>query len=317
MIKYRYQNRAFKTSLDNARRYKRQRKKIPQTSREIFFARLGIGSWPAKTAVVLALAALVYLTYAPNFFFVKNIDVQGLKIAERQEILSKVKDFLSAKSFFPKKNLLFTNTSALANFLQKDSLYVAKVDKITKTFPNSLTIAVAPRYPKYFVENQGKIFALSADGLVMGISATSSELSLNLTKLAFESAGNWAVGQKVLSDDVSALIQKAVRDLPDKAGLPFKDIRVLSDQSQDLEVDTQSGFLLKLDVKTSWDESLSNLSALLGQMSAGELQNLAYIDLRVPQKAYVCDKTAPCANMAALVAGEATTTQSNIPPVQN
>lgn len=308
-IKYRYQNQAFKKNLDNARHYKRTKRKIPETIREIILAKLGLDSWPAALALVIILSLLVYTAYVPNFLYVKNIQINGLKIKERQFVLAEVNSFLKSKSLWPQKNLLFLNLGALKKTLEKDNLNIQSIDSITKGWRGDLSININSRYPRYFTQNTTQYFGISADGIVMEISAASSSTPPNLTRLDFSQISEWAVGQKIINDEVLALMQKVTKDFPSQLKLPISRMQVQASDNQDLWVDTQSGYLVKLDLKSDWNQTLNNLHNLFFvQILPGDQKRLAYVDMRVPERAYVCYKNTACAMAKSAVLGNSTST---------
>lgn len=311
MNKYRYQNKNFKSQITKARGYKRSAKKIPTTNQEIFFAKIGLDNWPTKLALVFSVAALIYLTYIPNFVYIKDIKVSGLKIEGREKITNQIKSYLTRKSFWPRKNLVLLNTGNLKNFLEKENFDVQKVEIIDKNYPNTLEVILSPRYPKFYTFDGFKTFVISNDGIIIeeaeNINSTSS-----LTKINFEVQKDWVTGQTAISSENLNLINKALRNLPTNFGIKIAAFHLTEEKNQDLNIDTQNGYLLKLDLRTSFEDSYRYLQALFSRLNSSNISQLAYIDLRVPERAYICFKNTACSRPSEIVAGSSTSTEESL-----
>jgi cell division septal protein FtsQ len=290
-MKFRYQNQSFKKNLDRARHYKRSARKIPQSGREIFFAKLGLDTWPSKVALVLVLGLLVYLTYIPNIFYVANVQVNGLKLEEREKVAAQVQSYFKNVTVFPQKNILFLSKSALKKALEKNNLFVNNVAEIQKDFPNSLLVSIVPRYAYYQTQNGINNYQISSDGIITSIGFAQEQNSL--LKIEFSKAGDWVVGQKILTDNQALLTKEIIKNLAKLDGLKATKFYMDSENEQDLAVDTSAGYLIKFDLRTNWQDNENSLKALFTKIPANS--NLAYIDLRVPERAYVCYQNTPCA----------------------
>jgi pilus assembly protein TadC len=71
--KIRFQKSGFRKNLEEARNYKRQTKKIPETSLGIFLNTVGLGTIWAKIFFALILVFIVYLVFFPNWFTIKTV----------------------------------------------------------------------------------------------------------------------------------------------------------------------------------------------------------------------------------------------------
>ena len=308
-MQFRYQNQNFKHKLDSARHYKRNARKIPQTSKEIFFAKIGLETWPSKLALVFVLGLLSYLTYIPNFLYIKNIEVNGLKIEEREKVLGQIQTFLKKRSLFPQTNILLLNKTALKNSLEKNNLFIKEISSIEKDLPASITLNINPRYAKYVSQSGPFSYQISSDGIITSLDPMPEKN--NLTQINFSQTGDWVIGQKVLSEDQTSLLNKISSNLVEVSNQKVKNFQIDFKNEQDLIVETQQNYSIKFDVKTTWEESLNSLSTLFTKISPGE--TLGYIDLRVPERAYVCYRNTACANQKQTqVAGTATST-----PIEN
>lgn len=290
--KIRFKRHDFKQKLDSARGYKRTIKKLPgNTPSEVFFTSLGLESWKTKVSVILCVAILAYLAYIPNPFTVKNIEVSGLKVEERVFLQDRVKEYVGKKSFLPKNNLLWLNKNSLANFVQKKSLLVKEVSMVEKDFPNSVKIHINPRLEKYLTFRDSRGFAVSTDGYVMRQIDTTSSGSplLNMQVLK---PGEWVIGQQVLDTALAAKLSGIISEA-EKNFINILEIEIFSD-SPDIHLITKEGYLVKID--STLDEALmfKSLSAMLKNIPLPDQKRLAYVDMRLLGRAFVCYKNTTC-----------------------
>ena len=70
-------------------------------------------------------------------------------------------------AYIPQKNLLLLSTSKLGSYIISENQNVLKVIKISKKFPSTLIIELAPRVNEFLIQNSvSNYFSLSTDGLV-------------------------------------------------------------------------------------------------------------------------------------------------------
>lgn len=193
--------------------------------------------------------------------------------------------------------------------MEKNNLFIKEISSIEKDLPASITLNINPRYAKYVSQSGPFSYQISSDGIITSLDPMPEKN--NLTQINFSQTGDWVIGQKVLSEDQTSLLNKISSNLVEVSNQKVKNFQIDFKNEQDLIVETQQNYLIKFDVKTTWEESLNSLSTLFTKISPGE--TLGYIDLRVPERAYVCYRNTACANQKQTqVAGTATST-----PIEN
>ena len=291
-IKFRYQNQNFKKSLGRARDYKRKSPHIPSTGEGVFLSKAGLGSWAAKFFLFFLIFGFIYVVYVPNIFFIKNIQIVGLKIEDRQQLEKQVKSILEKKSLLPQNNLLFLSKQNLKNILGNQNVKIEKIVEVTKKFPNTLEIFVRPRYVNYVLNLENLNYLIAKDGTVMEIQSSSNTIPAHLVTLEITQTANLVVGQNVLDNKLAQLLQKISADLSSNSNMKVTKFSLNPKNPLDLEVSLQQGFNIKIDTAGSWSENQKNLKALFTKLQP--TAKLAYIDLRVQDRAYVCYKNSAC-----------------------
>ncbi len=289
-IKIRFKKRDFKEKLDFARGYKRQAKSlnVEQTALKKFLLK----SRFEFIAALLFVAVLCYLVFIPNFLFIKNVEIYGLKISERDSVNKTVAEYLNKNKFWPQKNLVLLKKNSLKEYLLRQNLNVLSLDSIKKDFPSTLKVYTVPRYAKFYIKASSTVYEISKDGILLGVKNNFSELKPSLKELITETENNWVIGQQIIDKDTLLFADRSFEDLK-KIGLNPVQIIAPKRGESALSIKTISDLELKFEITSEWEKVLKNLQALLSQNP--DIRSLAYIDLRVPERAYTCQKSALCA----------------------
>lgn len=309
--KIRFQNVVFKKRLNQARGYKRAVRRLPDKDWEIWLSKIGLGSIKIRVTVLAVLFALVYLVYIPNFFFIKHIQINGVKPQDAQQISTDISFFFKSGHFWPQKNLLLLSAEDLKKYLTGADKTILAVDKITKKFPNSLTIDIRPRFDKFLIQmKDGSQFIASNDGVILrqippSEIASSSPVASQIV-IKFSQAQAPGQNQFYLSQNLVNLINQLSLRLPGIINNAVTGFEMTTPDDSDLTVTTDGGYRLLFDVKAPPDDTLGHLSLLINNLPAGNIKNLSYVDMRFQNKSYVCEKKSPCDGPAVLP--QATTT---------
>src|SRR6185437_1215041 len=213
----RYRSSSFSQKLESARGYKRTIRQKPKTPTEVFLATIGLSSWLSRIVTVAVFFLLIYLVYVPNFFFIKHIIINGSDISTNNITSALTDSFLNKKLPWPQKNYLLLSKNQLEKYLINNSQKIQSVDKISKKFPNQLTINITPRLDSFLlVTPSSTAFTVSGDGLVTGEAITDASGTLPsmpfLIKL--DSADDLVIGQQALSSTDSNFLQQIKSRLP-------------------------------------------------------------------------------------------------------
>lgn len=156
-----YQQRQFKGKLAKARTYQR-----PATGS--FAAALRKFNWKLVAGVVIALGIAWYISFVPNFLFVRSVVVEGSNNMVSAEVRTQVLHYIEGKYFvFPKKNLLFTSKRDLTSYLTTANAHVWKVTQVRKKWPHDLIITIVPREPAFLWQSNSQQIIVANDGSVL------------------------------------------------------------------------------------------------------------------------------------------------------
>lgn len=298
--KIKYQNPQFKRKLQAARGYRRQIKQIPSSKLGIFLAFLRLDSAMAKIFLFISLVLLIYLVYAPNLFTIKNIYIKGAYGEAAESIKQSINDYLSSRSFLPQNNLLLISKKGLTDYLISKNLLIKKIISIKKDFPSSLNVEIDERFDKFLLKNARGIYAISNDGLITrqmnldGLNATPTADSV-LIGINSNEDKIYLEGQRVSDssyfENLNEILNKAQSELQN----PITGIILENFERPDLEVRTQSGFVIKFDTNSDLQKTFWRLKLLLKEVGEARINGVKYIDIRIKDRGYICYKDAPCA----------------------
>lgn len=285
-----YRDLRFKKELEKARQYKRLARHLPETKFEILLSRLCLGSWQSKLLLILVFCGLVYLVFIPNFLFIKSYEVQGERLAHEAEHRQVINGFLTQSRVWPQKNLLLLSSSALKKKLATES-WIISVDSIQKIWPNRFVVKVNERREFALVETPGARYIFSNDGKKLETLDSSSTPPSSL--LILKTPASLKPEQEIPSASLE-LIKILQNKIPEICQATVSFYIFYPDINPDLEAVAAAGYKLIFDTSLDNKETFENLSVLLGKLSPEEKNRLAYIDLRIKNKAYICLKGTSC-----------------------
>lgn len=294
----RFQNQGFQKQLDKQRNYKRGKKTFPQTDWGVFLSKIGLGSIITRLLVCLILLLLVYLVYIPNFLFIKTIQINGITQPKRTEIQKVVESYLNKKLPWPQKNLLLLSTTGLENYLLKNNQSILRVEKISKSYFNSLIINVVPRQDTFIIQSNNSSFGMANDGLITKIiySDTNATSSLPSALVLIKLTNNESlyVGQQAMGPESATTLKQFYDQSQEILKYPLSYFELTSLHDTDISAVIKNKFTIKFNVKTNFVELARRLKLLFSQFSDQEVSSLEYIDMRYEDRGYVCHKFQPC-----------------------
>ncbi len=312
----RFQNLNFTRRLQQAKRYQRSTRPVPETLIGRAMTAIGLDSLWSRLAVAACLLGLIYLTYIPNFLFIKNIDVTGMTDDGATSVRQTVQEFFaSSRVPWPQQNTIFFRPARLASYLTAHNSQVWKVAGIDKKLFNRIVVRVNPKQERYAIGTPTGALVAFNDGTVarpldLG-AATFSEAALpGLIKFKLGPIAPPAVGAKVFSpalvqaleqliDGFGSQLQLSITYITPFDSGPTEAIAQLPLDPHELSVYTRkksgSGdFRIIFDTRNDLGPVINQLKLLLGTFTPERLASLAYIDLRLPDRAYVCLVRTPC-----------------------
>lgn len=294
----RFQNSSFRKKLGLARNYKRRTAKLPETKTGEFLKAIGLGSWQSKFFTTLGLAVLVYLVYIPNPFFVKQINIIGLKPGDQEAAEQIARSFMTKMLPWPQRNLLLLSSKNLAAYLLNNDGKILSIDSVNKHFPSTLEIIVKPRTDSFLLKTSVGSYTVANDGLitqVVGDSLATSTPQLTVINLT-DSQTQPVAGQSAFSKQQISAISMLAQKLPAITSQSLKEFDLAKLDSPDFKVVLASGLALKFSFSDDFNLTLNHLAQLLPQLGGAQQKNISYIDMRYQGRGYVCYKNNPCAS---------------------
>lgn len=307
----RFQHRSFKTKLTENRNYKRQQKKLPQTDWGVFLKKIGLETIFSKVATVLVLVTLIYFSFVPNLFFIKQIIVQNENGNTNPDIEILTNLYLKKFNPWPQKNLAFLSKNKLLNYLTENNKTILSVNVIKKDFPNTVYISYKERKDEFVIKtSNNNNYLVSEDGKVtqeFTLNASSS-LPSSLILIKLEQDMNLPLWQNPFSHNWFWFIRGVNLNLNNKINSPVKEITIENLKNPFFNVITQSGYEIKFDASANLDKTLNRLELLIKDLQPALVKNLQYVDMRFNDRAYVCYKNNPCSYEPILINSSSTTT---------
>ena len=293
----RFQHRQFKRQLQDARDYKRPVYQTRQTAWQIFFSKIRLGTIRAKIFLIAAIVLAIYLAYIPNFFIIKEIQINGTTAALQAETTDNVKTFLKKNTLSAQHNLLLLSKNRLAYYLLQNNKTIYRVSGIEKKLPNRLIVNLQPRVAQYLLEADNKNFIVSNDGLVLGeleLAATSTENS-QLIPFKISQDLDSPPFQNIFGENLLQKLQTLNQQLQPITNARIKSFAAGRLDEPDLDVYLDAGYKILFDSKSDLNLTLERLKILLPQISPADVKKLYYLDMRIKNRGYVCFKNTVCA----------------------
>ena len=293
----RFQKPSFRHRLEAQRNYKRRTRSLPEGAWNSFLFKLGIGTTASKIAVVGVFVFLIYLSFIPNLFFIKNTRVEGAGTQQIDSVAETAKSYLSKKNPWPQRNLLLLSKAKLSSFLLENNQNILKIESITKDFPNTLQIKIIPRTDTFIISAPNGTFLAGSDGLIreqIDQANNSQQPQQGLINVKISPQDPVFAGRQAFSAELGEMLKTFFQGLEGAAKTNAEFFEITESPGTDVIAKTKSGFLIKLSQNTNAKETLEKLKLIYYQLGDSEAKNLFYIDLRIDDKAYVCYKNTAC-----------------------
>jgi hypothetical protein len=326
----RFQSAQFNRKLGEARNYRRTAKPLPEGGFQLFLTKIGMGSRWSQAGAVILLLAILYLVYVPNFLSVNKIEIHGLGESDRVVAEGTVREAISTAPFYnPQRNLLFLSKERITKALVEQGS-VFGINKIEKEFfSRTLIVDVQPKVEAFTLLNGTKLYSVYNDGAIKDELAIDYQSWLekspsntikikNSALLSLKRTDHFLsldFAQRLLTmrDDFQKLLGRVPTyielQLPTPTQVVNPENGEISYQPLDLplpispievrayltinEGKPQTYYML-FDMGQDVTQAVERLQLLLSQTAPERYQQLAYIDMRLPNKSFICLIGAPC-----------------------
>ncbi len=330
--KTRYEHVQFTSKLKQARTRKRVIYS-PTWQKILAIFNLLLRFWKLILGLCIVFVLGILLVFYKPLFHVVQVEVVGGETSLQLSVKQDIEDFLATRHWLlPQANILLLSEMGLRKYILEHNKLVYKIDKVEKKYPKSLIVSITERAQTfvYYTQDKQAVY-IANDGTVLEttevrpdilpiswpgehpISPGSQFLNGQLLSTLLSIHNNFQEYTGLAKPSLAEIVPVSVNtlakenfdenvpnslsDLVRPTILPLADV-----PPQEIFVhigkNSQAGmsaFYILFDVDNNTNESLENLKQLLLAQSRERLANLAYIDMRFNNKAFICLRSAPCA----------------------
>lgn len=297
----RFRARYFQQRVRNARSYHRQPRISPRAQTKISFRKRHLRYAFIFLAVTAILIVCCYYLFFAETFLVKEVVVlQNSQISEK-DLESWVLETKNKRVFFfiPKNHILLLDQNSLLKIFSEHTSYISEIKNLKKIYPNKIEVTVEERSPVAVWQSAGNYFFIDKQGFAYEqipagyATSSSSYLKIIDTTNTPVVAGDDLNIDKILEFYifVSENWGKIISSKP-------QEIQLGGRFGQDIRFVSVDGWVVYFDLNHDPKIQLRNLRLIIDQeVPVDRRTQLAYIDLRLSDKAYFCYKGEPCASI--------------------
>lgn len=206
-----------------------------------------------------------YIFIHSSFFALKEINIQGNNILNKDEILVVTNEYM-------RNNLFLINPVNIQQKLKKE-FYLLRTVNLKKRLPNKLNIIVEERTPYLLLKIKGRLFAVDKEGFLLYETQKQRPELLPVAQIPVE---NLIVGKKVTAPYMNNLLN--IVECLDKPLLEKIDYLEITTENE-LYMIMKDSIKVRLGTWHQLNERLALLPAILKMVKEKKLTVL-YIDLR-------------------------------------
>lgn len=241
-------------------------------------------NFPKKTIfrIVLIILAILLLQsiWQLKFLKIKNIDLSGQNDVSVEEVQNFVFEQLAVSKFifFEKTNYFLVPVDELKQ--QLIAQYNLEEVQIQKKWPSTLKISIKEKNSHFIWQKDGSIYLLDAKGL---LNRQISNLDDKYLLLDDRRDGR-PEGEQIFSDEEINVINQIYLNWIDLIASKAKLEKITIYNDWNIDLNTQTGFYVKIDREQDIHQQLNNLRAVLEENITGV--DIDYIDIRFGDKVY-------------------------------
>lgn len=307
--KIRFQKTSFKHKLQEAREYKREPKRSPETPWSKFTQRLTGIHGKILLGFLIFFILAIYIIYIPNIFYFKQIVVSGASEETNTLIKESILKYKKQLSIIPNANYFtFSHTKAL-DYLQKNNRTIAYIQSISKKFPNTIEIRIANKVPVFALDSNTAQYILAQDGTTLQTVETDTNTSTtpNLYTIHYKSNSGYEQGD--FSENYLNKLAFIFQSFSNIPGFSISNITIDQQNKNEPIISINTGATIYIAMDKDLQKIIEQTKLVLNRLSNSERQNLFYINLKYEDRAYTCTKNSPCANTSLLKTNSTTTSE--------
>lgn len=268
----------------------------------------------AAFIVILAAAIFYFLFFFPGLR-VKEIRISGNKIIETRQIGDLADSFLAGKvwGLIPSRQMAAVSVPEISQKI-KDEFPEIEQAKIKRILPDVLEIQITEKKP-YSVccesEIAGRLLAEDSAAGETGTSTApafkeeipvagncflsdengilyrrSSEISTDLLPKFFLKAGeNYGLKQEAVSSS-TIVFAREFKEKMENSNVEIAGFSLRGENNREMAAYAEQGWVVYLDLSRPVETQTRVIETLLANELKGKRQNIEYIDLRIPNRAY-------------------------------
>lgn len=285
----RFGGREFRSKVKSAANYKRTFNPIRSGFTAAEFLKVG---GKTKYLSFLFFAVLAYYLIISPRFLVSEINVSGNKDVSAQRITDAVSSGGKSRWFLIKKNNLVLLTQGRLNRLITQAIPTIKeVANVKRDWPNKISFEVVERNPGFVLESNNQYFLVDDEGTVISQVADPKGFLLVHDQITED----FALGEVMPNQKLATFVVSMSRQWNSKINVGITSVKFPGKSSSEVAFETTQGWSALFDTQRSVTSELEDLAVLLAkQVTAKDQPKLAYIDLRLDNRAYICFKQSVC-----------------------
>lgn len=198
-------------------------KKIQPSAQQATKSWLKKDGWAWGIALVLLVGGLGFFLLQHSFFQINSIDVQGTQRISADEVKKVTQSVLDQKilGYIPKSSYWVLRTSRVENALRgqlTQSLALGEI-KITKHFPNSLTIQITEQIPSMNWVSGETWYVLDPNGVILQAYATPEEVDHALPTIIDLNQTPVQAKQSIVTPEYVLFLRQLQTDFSSQTGL--------------------------------------------------------------------------------------------------
>nr|AIA16753.1 POTRA domain, FtsQ-type [uncultured bacterium] len=293
--KRRFGSYEFRTRVREAANYKRAFTIGRHNWHERLLARVGLASKFGRRALIIAIVIIIYYLFFSSKFAISNFEISGNTEISTDQIQTSLESYSNSRFIFVKKNNFFLMTHGRISKALISNIPKIKTVETERIWPNTIKISIQEHVPGFVIKSNEKLFLVDDEGVVVSPITDPKALLVVEDQLTED----FASGEVLRNSKLSAFVLSMHKQWSTKISTPISLVKFPGKESSEVQFVSREGWSVMFDTSKSAVDLLNQLAVLLNkQVPIKDRINLAYIDLRLENKAYYCFKAAPCAQQA-------------------